>query len=263
MRGALRRCFVDGPYGQMHARAGGRPRRRDFYAIHQSPSSSRIFEPVLEALADDRRVAASDTPGYGESAAPPFPPSIADYARAHGVALDALGFSEVDLLGYYTGSRIAVDLALQRPDQVRHLVLFGAAIYTAEELARERTTYADRVPDWDMGHLRAWWDHLKRHRNPDYPLESFLRDFAELQRHGRVSPWGHAAAHAYRLEDALPRLTQPVVVLCTDDAIGVMSRRALPYLRNGRLVELPYPGQGLLELHTAEVIAVLRQCFDD
>jgi pimeloyl-ACP methyl ester carboxylesterase len=260
----VRRRYVDGPFGQVHLRAGGASGKAPpFYAIHQSPASGRIYEPLLVELARDREVAAGDTPGYGESDAPAEPPTIADYARAHGAALDALGWSTVDVMGYYTGSRVAVELALQRPLQVRRLVLLGAAIYRDDELARERATYAERVPDWKMSHLKAWWDHLKRHRNPDYPLDSFLRDFAEIQRGGRVSPWGHAAAHAYHLEEKLPLLRQPVVVICTDDAIGAISRRAATYLgTNGRLVDLAVPGQGLIELHTARVAAILRQAFD-
>ena len=46
----------------------------------------------------------------------PAPPEILDYAQAMGDLIDALGFSgPVDLMGYHTGSKIAVELALLRP----------------------------------------------------------------------------------------------------------------------------------------------------
>jgi len=261
MTATLKRQFIDGPEGQIHLRAGGAGERA-FYAIHQSPASSRIYEPLLKELSRDRRVAAADTPGYGESDPPPSLPSISDYARAHGAVLDALGYGSVDIMGYFTGSRIAVELALQRPRQVRRLILLGAAVYTPAELSQERTTYAEREPDWEMSHLKGWWDHLKNHRNPAYPLNSFLRDFSEIQRHGRVSPWGHMAAHAYSLVEALPKVRQPVAVLCTDDSIGAISMRASAYLSTGRTIRLPYPSQGILELHTKEIAEQVRQWFD-
>lgn len=261
MSAPLKRQFIDGPDGQIHLRSGGSG-ERTFYAIHQSPASSRILEPLLKELSRDRRVVAADTPGCGESDPPRTPPSIPDYARAHGAVLDALGFESVDIMGYFTGSRIAVELALQRPGQVRRLILLGAAVYTAAELSQERNTYAEHEPDWEMSHLKKWWDHLKRHRNPAYPLDSFLRDFAEIQRLGRVSPWGHMAAHAYSLAEALPKVRQPVAILCTDDPIGEVSMRASAHLTNGCTIRLPYPSQGILELHTKAIAEQARGWFD-
>jgi pimeloyl-ACP methyl ester carboxylesterase len=266
---AVRRRYIDGRFGQMHVRTAGPapgaagPQRVPLYCIHQSPSSSLVFEPVMAELGRERRVAAGDTPGFGESDPPPAPPEIDDYARAHGEAIDALELGEtVDLFGYFTGAKIAVALALQRPAQIRRIVLNGCVVYSPEELSQERRTYQRDRYDWDAGHLLKWWSHLKARAPAGYPLELFVRHFAEIQRGGPDSWWGHRAAQNYDLAAALPRLTQPVLVMCSNDPEGEKSKRALAYLKRGSLVCLPHVGQGMLDLHTAEVCALMRDFLD-
>jgi len=260
-----RRSFIDGRFGQMHVRAvePEDSKHTPLYCIHQSPSSSVVYLPLLEGLGVDRIVAAGDTPGFGESDPPAEVPEVADYALAHGEAIDQLGLEgPIDLMGYYTGSKIAVELALQRPQTVRRIVLFGAVVYSDEELIAEKHLYRPDRYQWDASHLLAWWKHLQTSVAEGYPIELFVRHFAEIQRGGPNSWWGHRAAFQYDLREKLPRLNQPVLVICTDDPQGEKSTRALQYLSCGALVNLPFVGQGILDMHTAEVCSVLRQFLD-
>ena len=260
-----RRQFVDARFGQMHVRtvAPARPVHTPLYCIHQSPSSSLIYVPLLETLGNDRLVAAGDTPGFGESDKPDAMPEISDYAAAHGDVIDAIGMQPpYDLVGYYTGSKIAVELALQRPQAVRRLVLFGAVIYTDEEQAAEQHLYRPDEYRWDAAHLMNWWQHLRRGAPDEYPIELFVRHFAEIQRGGPDSWWGHRAALRYDLRAELPALAQPVMLICGRDPQGEKSRRALEYLQNVTLVEFPYRVQGMLDLHTEEVCGALRDFLD-
>ena len=75
-----------------------------------------------------RRVMAMDTPGYGRSDPPPEPQPMIELAGTAADALDALGYGAngqgaVDVIGYHTGTFIASELAVIRPDLVRRLVL--------------------------------------------------------------------------------------------------------------------------------------------
>lgn len=260
-----RRSFIDGRFGQMHVRAVS-PQGHKYpplYCIHQSPSSSVVYLPILESLGADRIVVAGDTPGFGESDPPTEVPEVADYALAHGEAIDQLGLEgPIDLMGYYTGSKIAVELALQRPEKIRRIVLFGAVIYSDEELAAEKHLYRPDQYQWDASHLLAWWKHLKASVVEGYPIELFVRHFAEIQRGGPNSWWGHRAAFNYDLRKKLPLLAQPVLVIRTDDPQGEKSTRALEYLNRGELVHLPFVGQGVLDIHTTEVCDELRKFLD-
>ncbi|MDX2145048.1 MAG: alpha/beta fold hydrolase [Rhodospirillaceae bacterium] len=266
----IRRQFVNGRYGQMHVRvarptaaAAGEPAKVPIYCIHQSPSSSLVFEKVMADLGRDRVIAAGDSPGFGESDPPTRPPDIDAYASAHGDVIDALSLGpQIDLFGYFTGAKIAVALALQRPAQIRRIVLNGCVIYTPEELSGERRTYARDQYDWDAGHLLKWWNHLKARVPAGYPLDLFVRHFAEIQRGGPDSWWGHRAAQDYDLATALTRLPQPTLVMCSNDPEGEKSKRALAYLKHGSVVALPHVGQGMLDLHATDVCALMRDFLD-
>ena len=263
---SLRRTFIDGPHGQMHVRIadpGKHTARPPLYCIHQSPSSSVVYIPILKSMGTDRRSAAGDTPGFGESDPPSYQPEITDYANAHGAALDAVGFNgPVDVMGFFTGSRIAIALALQRPHQVRRLILLGIPIYSSEELGSEKVAYSQDLYTWDGAHLKKWWKHLQRSAPKGYPINLFVQHFAEIQRGGPDSWWGHRAAFNYDAAKHLPKLDIPVLVLCTDDPQGQKSHRAKEFVNRAKFIDLPYAGQGLMDLHTDDMVAHLRKFLD-
>ena len=159
----------------------------------------------------DRIALAPDTAGFGDSDMPPEPPEIADHAAAMGEVLDALEIDEVDLMGYHTGSRIALELAQQRPRQVRRLILVSTSIYTDDELANQRAHYAGRDPDDDGDFLKAAWDGHKKWRSRDAPLIFVHREVAESLRGGANAWWGHRAAFNYLPAENLPVVKQPVL----------------------------------------------------
>ena len=82
-----------------------------------SPKSGKNFADVLPYLGADRLAIAPDYPGHGESDAPPAEPhvSIADFAASTWAAIESLCQGPVHLVGYHTGSMVAVECAHQRP----------------------------------------------------------------------------------------------------------------------------------------------------
>ncbi|MBT5242146.1 MAG: alpha/beta hydrolase [Rhodospirillaceae bacterium] len=262
----VKRRFVDWADRQLHVRIKSPTSQTEqppLYCIHQSPSSSVAMAAVVAAMGEDRPCAAGDTPGFGESDPPTEPPEIEDYAAAHGAIIDALGWAgPIDVMGFFTGSKIAVSLALSQPQKIRRLILLGAPLYSDAELEEERTTYKPDVYDWDAGHLMKWWSHLKKGAPQPYPLSLFTRHFAEIQRGGPESWWGHKAAFNVDLRIQLPNLTQPTMVFCTADPQGQKSIAAIDLLKNGSRVDLPYMGQGVLDLHTETVCGHIHSFLD-
>ena len=106
----LRRTYIDGRHGQIHARlvgtAGGP--KRPLLCFHLSPSSGIVYETWLGEMGNDRLVVAPDTPGYGMSDFPPEQPTIATFAESMTDVMDALEIQEADIMGYHTGSKICV-----------------------------------------------------------------------------------------------------------------------------------------------------------
>src|SRR5277367_6758185 len=85
------------------------------------------WDPALvDALAESRRVVAFDNTGVGGSTGT-TPHTIAEMARDAIAFLDALEFTEVDLLGFSIGSFVAQEITLTRPALVRRLVLASSA----------------------------------------------------------------------------------------------------------------------------------------
>jgi pimeloyl-ACP methyl ester carboxylesterase len=82
--------------------------------------------PLIDALAQNRRVLTFDNTGVGGSTGI-TPHTIAEMAHDAIAFLDALDLSEVDLLGFSIGSFVAQEITLTRPDLVRRLVLASSA----------------------------------------------------------------------------------------------------------------------------------------
>jgi pimeloyl-ACP methyl ester carboxylesterase len=85
------------------------------------------WDPALiDALASGRRVVTFDNAGVGGSTGT-TPDTIEQMARDALAFLAAMGFGEVDLLGFSIGSFVAQQIALTRPGVVRRLVLASSA----------------------------------------------------------------------------------------------------------------------------------------
>ena len=85
------------------------------------------WDPALiDALAATRRVVTFDNAGVGGSTGA-TPDTIEQMARDAIAFVAAMGFSQVDLLGFSIGSFVAQQVALRRPAIVRRLVLASSA----------------------------------------------------------------------------------------------------------------------------------------
>lgn len=79
---------------------------------------------VIDGIAAQRRVIAFDNRGVGASGGE-VPPTIEEMGRDAIAFIRALGFKQVDLLGFSLGGGVAQMVALQAPDLVRRIILAG------------------------------------------------------------------------------------------------------------------------------------------
>src|SRR5688572_12448399 len=134
----LRRAYFECRYGQLHVHnaipsGGGFDELTTLVCLHASSTTGRTFLEVSRLLGANRSVYSPDTPGCGESDAPPRQPGIAEYCAAIGDFLDSMRFRQVDLLGAHSGAAVAAELAIARPKQVRKVVMIGAPLLDAAE----------------------------------------------------------------------------------------------------------------------------------
>jgi len=88
---------------------------RPLVLVHGLSASSRWWEPSLPLLGRDRDVIAVDVPRYGRRFRP--------HETAAWLSSQIDHLAPVDLVGHSLGGLVCADLAADRPDQVRRLVL--------------------------------------------------------------------------------------------------------------------------------------------
>jgi len=80
---------------------------------------------VTDGFAKSREVILFNNAGIASSSGE-VPVTFAEMAKSAGAFIDALGLTKVDVLGFSIGSMIAQNVALERPDLLRKLVIVGS-----------------------------------------------------------------------------------------------------------------------------------------
>jgi pimeloyl-ACP methyl ester carboxylesterase len=93
-------------------------------------SDLRLTAPLAARLAERFRVLVFDNRGAGRTDKPDEPYSIELMAADTAALMDAVGIERAHVLGISMGGRIALELALSRPERVRSLVLVSTAART-------------------------------------------------------------------------------------------------------------------------------------
>ncbi|SMH28281.1 Pimeloyl-ACP methyl ester carboxylesterase [Rathayibacter oskolensis] len=131
------RGYVDTDWGQLHYRRSGSGGPA-IVLLHESPRTSAVYEPVMEALGEHTTTLAFDTPGFGQSDSAPAGQPLAEYARILVQALDALGVGEFVPVGMKTGSSLATAIAVSLLGTGR---VQRAVLYALEEPDEESTEF--------------------------------------------------------------------------------------------------------------------------
>jgi pimeloyl-ACP methyl ester carboxylesterase len=83
------------------------------------------YDPAItDALTTGREVILTDNAGVGLSTGA-APETVAGMARDAATLIDALGLEQVDLFGFSMGGYVAQQIAVDRPELVRRLILVG------------------------------------------------------------------------------------------------------------------------------------------
>jgi haloalkane dehalogenase len=218
------RGYVTSSEGQLHYRRAGAG--RPLLLLHQVPSSSWMWEPLLEPLAERRFAAvAADLPGYGMSDPPAAPPDLAYYARRVADAATALGLERYGVVGHHTGGSVALQLAIDYPERVTGLVVYGLALLDAEFSER---LASEQPPEYDSEGAAVakfwkarWGDHTEA-------MAEFIaaRATAEMLTSLKHRPDGHVAVGRADHEAMVRALSRPT--------LAVAGRREMLYRESQR-----------------------------
>ena len=144
--------------------------------LHGFPSSSRMWQPLIDRLADRYRMVAPDYPGFGHGDAPPansFGYTFDHIAEIVERFTDEIGLPRYSLVMQDYGGPVGMGLAVRRPERLSALIVHNAVCHE-DGLGPLRET------------RRAFWSDRPRHE--EALRENFFSPTATRQRHVGNSP---------------------------------------------------------------------------
>ncbi|SHH30047.1 alpha/beta fold hydrolase [Streptomyces sp. 3214.6] len=236
---------------------------------------------VVDRLATDRRVIVFDNTGIGFSEGD-VQPTVRKMAEVAISFVEALGLTEVDLLGFSLGGFVTQRFTLTRPDLVRSVVLVGTGGGGGEGAVapdREKLMSLMARPEPSVEALQAlffssdaagheaaqtYWDNIYSSRRR--PESDVSLDAAKVQ-------LGALGAFAAGDDSTLPeadRIQQPVLIVNGDNDIMVPTPNSFllsQKIPNAQLIVYPNSGHGSLfqypEAFTRDVLGFLRAQEND
>ena len=190
---------------------------------------SRSWGPLVDVLARDRTVYTIDGPSHGKSEAVHRDFTFEECVAAADQALDRLGLTEpVDWVGNAWGGHIGIRLATAERCRLRTLTTIGTPVQ-AFTLGEKLTKGWPLVQSFRLvgpiGFLKKQLsDSLLGSEavaaQPDHAA-TVMASFAEADRNGMVHAMRSMMMHRAGIEDLLPRIAVPTLVMSVrDDAMG-------------------------------------------
>ena len=255
----MRRGYADGPMGQVHYVEAGTEPGPVVVLLHQTASSSAMFERSMPIIAERYRTVAIDTPGFGQSDPPPAPVQIADYTQAVVAVLNALEIERAHVAGFHTGASIALDVAVDRPERVASATLVGLlACETDEERERWRK---EIVKPWQPDGRGEFIDDMMAFLQlylPEDDGEVFLLELLARLQAGPNYWWTYNAVLDYPAYDYFSRVRAPVLIVNpSEDPIYDETKRAHAALSGSGYVEVPGGADTVTRYPSEFAVAVL------
>jgi pimeloyl-ACP methyl ester carboxylesterase len=203
---------------------------------------SGYWLPQVAALRSMFDIIAPDLPGFAASRDEPVETSIEGHARAVVQLLDALGIRRFHFLGHSMGGMIAQQIALDWPERVARLVLYGAA--SSGKLPDRFESLAESVRRIEEEPVDASAERIARTWFVEGEASAYFRLCVEAGRGARKEA-AIAALGAIGEWDVTRRLGEidiPTLVLCGDRDRSVRRQQAyslLRSIRNSRLCIAP------------------------
>ena len=118
--------------------------------LHGGLGTMDMFQPLMPIFTRDREVITVDLQGHGRSTLGDRPINLIDMGDDMAVVAKQLGYETLDVLGYSLGGGVALRLAVQHPDAVKHLVLvsmpFAQSGFYPEMLPQQAMVGAAMMP---------------------------------------------------------------------------------------------------------------------
>jgi 3-oxoadipate enol-lactonase len=216
--------------------------------VHEGICDSRMWDEQWERYAESFRVLRLDLRGFGQS---PLEPGPFAHARDVIETLERHGFESIALVGVSLGGRVALEVALARPELVSALVLVAPGFPGHEWSDELRAQWAKEGEAFEAGDLdgavevslRTWVDGPRR--SPEQVDPAVRAKVAEMQRRAyelqRDIPEDEEELLVEDLPQRLGDVQAPTLVLVGEEdqpdmhAIAERLAREIPGARSGTI----------------------------
>lgn len=249
---------IDG--GSIYARRNTDGTGRPIVFIHASAGSSYSMDNFMTPLVGKRPVIAFDLPGNGESDNPMGTTvTVEAQAKYLARAIKAAGYTEVDVFAYWGGCTVAVELAIQNPDLVKHIA--APTLMVLSDAVRDeylsRYTPAIEVEEYGVHWIKVWnmvrdqelfspWymrkkEHIVRDHEPNIAPAVIHRRTVDLFKALDIYQSAYSAHFSYPMLKRLPLVACPI--LLHEAASG--THQALTSSKAAMAKALPHDPAGL------------------
>jgi pimeloyl-ACP methyl ester carboxylesterase len=206
--------------------------------LHGYAETSRMWRPIMPALAKRFTVIAPDLPGIGDSGIPSSGLDMKSAAiRIHDLA-KSLGMQKAEVVGHDIGLMVAYAYAAQFPTEVTKLVLMDAflpgipgweAIYNDPHIWHFRfngPTPEALVRGRERTYFAYFWNDLAADKNHSLPQADREAYIAAYSRPGRMhAGWEYFVSFLQAAKDfeqlSQTKLTMPILSIGGDKSLGV------------------------------------------
>lgn len=243
--------------------------------LHGFAETSRMWRPIIPALAERFTVIAPDLPGIGDSDIPTDGLDMKSAAvRIHDLA-KSLGVQKAEVVGHDIGLMVAYAYAAQFPPEVTKLVLMDAflpGVEGWEEIYNNPGIWHFRfngptpealVQGRERTYFEYFWNDLaadKNHSIPEADREAYT---AAYSRPGRMrASWAYFVSFLQAAKDfaqlSQTKLTMPLLTIGGDKSLGeALGKQGKIVATDATVVVLKNSGHWILEEQPKETTEAL------
>ncbi len=229
--------YIETNYGLIHYRSVGNSNNPHCLLLHQTASSSVMYEAIMNLLADKYCFFAPDTLGFGGSDFPQETAIMKIYAHSLREATDKFGLQNPFIFGHHTGASIAVQMEFDRPF-ARKMFLSGPPYLTQEQKDSFKKGVQPIVIKQDGSHLSELWKRL-RAKDENAEISLINREFLLNLHAGERYHEAYFAVFNHDFETQLATLDCPILVTAGDkDTLKNSLEPAYKVLKKGEMLRL-------------------------
>ena len=230
----IRKGYIKTSYGLIHYRSAGIVENPHVLLLHQTASSSVMYEAIMNLLADKFYFFAPDTLGFGGSDFPKQPATMQIYADSLREAADKFDLQNPFIFGHHTGASIAVQMEFDRPF-ARKMILSGPPYLTHEQKNEFKKKTEPIVIKEDGSHLIKLWQRFQL-KDPNGSLTLKHREYVDNLHAGERYHEAYFAVFNHDFETQITTIECPILVMAGDnDTVRDSLEPAFNALQNGTI----------------------------